>query len=70
MKVYVRRWTGLGTYEVVAEVRLGTFEGIAFRNMDEQPATAINFKGLRVTEMYLHASEPNTLNVWVEEVKA
>ena len=69
MKVYVRKWTREGNYEVVATLPLGMFEGVSFRQMEEKPATAVNLKGLRVTEIYTHASETNALCVYVEEVR-
>jgi hypothetical protein len=70
MKVYVRRWKGNGTYEVVATLRIGMYEGLSFRQLPqgEEPATAVNLRGVRVTEIYLCAGE-DALTVYVEPLE-
>lgn len=69
MKVYVRMWTGTGTYEVVKEMQIDSYNPVTFWSCKENVTRPQDVLG-RVQHIFLHASEPNALCVYVEEVKA
>lgn len=69
MKVYVKKWNGM-TFEVSKAYEIDSYNGLGFwLKGTSYAATTVNVPGVRVTEMYVHASEPNTLVVYCEEVK-
>lgn len=68
MKVYVRKWTATGMYEVVKTIEIDSYNGLTFTNYKENVTRESDVLG-RVQCIYLHAGEPNALVVYVEEVK-
>jgi hypothetical protein len=70
MNVMIRKWRRSPPALVeVGEVRIDGFNGLAFRQTDERPTLSVNFKNLRVTEIFLHAGKKDTLIVYCEEVE-
>lgn len=68
MKVYVRRWSADCKSWTQTERELDAYNGLSYTRMQQN--VGINgMELLRVTNIYLHASEPNALCVYVEEVK-
>lgn len=68
MKVYIRRWKSEQKNFVREEpFEIDAYNGVGFTSMEEEfRATEHTVKGV-VQTIYLHASEPNALVVYVEE---
>jgi hypothetical protein len=67
MRVYVRKWNGK-TFEQEETVEMDAYDGLAFT----QHEANVGYNGMRlerVTNVYMHASEPNALCVYVEAIK-
>lgn len=68
MNVIIRKWRATPpAYEEVGGLHVGAFEGLSFRRMDETPAMSVNFRNLRVTEVFLHPTKKDTLVVYCQE---
>lgn len=70
MKVYIRRWKAEQKNFVREEpFEIDAYNGVGFTDLTEKfRATERTIKG-KVQTIYLHASEPNALVVYVEDVE-
>lgn len=72
MKVYIRRWKGdQRNYISEGPYMIDSYNGISFEQDRESPPppTAVVLHETYVHTIYLHASEPNALVVYVEDVE-
>lgn len=71
MRVYIRRWTAVGMYERVATLEIDSYNAVSFYSTEEAKAAAAKPEGVvgRVQHVFMHASEPGALVVYMEPTK-
>lgn len=70
MKVYVRRWNGKVFKQEDKVLQLDGYNGLCFCNSTPcVRVTTTHIAGVKSIQVYLHASEPNALVVYVEDVE-
>lgn len=71
MKTYIRKWDKeMKSYVHLEPRRIDAYEGLHFLATSLTSNATDELVGMRVRSIFLHASEPNALVVYVEEVKA
>lgn len=70
MKVYIRRWKAEQKgYVQEGPYMIDAYSGIAFTQGEESSVVASVIQQSRARNIFLHASEPNALVVYVEDVE-